>query len=61
MPNRPKTDTHSIRVPGWRWQKMLQATRLRGDTITAVANRAFDAYIAETEGVPEDWPDDYPR
>jgi hypothetical protein len=64
VPNKPKTDTHSIRVPAWRWAKMLWATRERGDTITAVANRAFDEYIAETErlrGMPDDWPEDYPQ
>lgn len=46
-PNKPKTPTHSVRVPQDLWDAVRAKAKRRGETITDVILRALKAYLRD--------------
>lgn len=46
MPNQPKTQHRSVRVPENLWRRAQAVAKDNGETVTDVIRRALDAYVA---------------
>lgn len=47
MPNKPKTPTHSVRVPQDLWDAVKAKAKRQGETVTDVVIRALIRYLRD--------------